>query len=310
MKYKLTIFLLIFFLIVSCSNGEETYVMQAIDLIEKNALNADRIDWSAIKNEASEKLKKENTREVSHEILQHIITLLDDNHSAFVVPAARKKMYAKEKIAPTIKSKRYHDTIGYVNIPSFTGNDSLVNTFATQIQANIKKLDQQHVKNWIVDLRDNSGGNMWPMLLGLSPLLDEGTLGYFVSNTNEFLPWKSKNGAVFSGENMVLNLKKPYSLKSKKHKIAILIDHYTCSAGEAVAIAFSNAENTKLIGSKTCGRTTGNMPFTLSDGAMLIVTTTTFANRDKQVFGEKVIPALNSSQPLIDAIQWIQEESQ
>ena len=36
------------------------------------------------------------------------------------------------------------------------------------------------MKGWIVDLRGNFGGNMWPMLLSVEPLIGNGTLGYFV----------------------------------------------------------------------------------------------------------------------------------
>jgi len=41
-------------------------------------------------------------------------------------------------------------------------------------------LQEMNPAGWIIDLRGNSGGNMYPMLAGLSSLLGEGVLGYDV----------------------------------------------------------------------------------------------------------------------------------
>jgi C-terminal processing protease CtpA/Prc len=35
-------------------------------------------------------------------------------------------------------------------------------------------MDQGNLAGWIVDLRNNGGGNMWPMLTGIGSILGEG----------------------------------------------------------------------------------------------------------------------------------------
>ncbi len=55
--------------------------------------------------------------------------------------------------------------------------------FASLLQREIKELDQNEIDNWIIDLRGNTGGNMYPMYLGLSPILGEGIGGYFQKAT-------------------------------------------------------------------------------------------------------------------------------
>src|SRR4051812_15802719 len=59
--------------------------------------------------------------------------------------------------------------------------------FATCIQQQIRRIQQQikeletHAPcGWIVDIRGNRGGSMWPMLAGVGPILGEGLVGEFI----------------------------------------------------------------------------------------------------------------------------------
>ena len=49
--------------------------------------------------------------------------------------------------------------------------------YADSLQYQIKLMDNKYIKGWILDLRENSGGNCWPMLTGLGPLLGNGICG-------------------------------------------------------------------------------------------------------------------------------------
>ena len=40
--------------------------------------------------------------------------------------------------------------------------------------------DFHDVEAYILDLRDNHGGNMWAMLVAIGALIGEGTSGYFI----------------------------------------------------------------------------------------------------------------------------------
>ncbi len=58
----------------------------------------------------------------------------------------------------------------------FTENDRQFIAYATKLQGIIADLDKAHPAGWVVDLRGNVGGNMWPMLAGIGPVLGEGCL--------------------------------------------------------------------------------------------------------------------------------------
>src|SRR5690348_5042975 len=64
----------------------------------------------------------------------------------------------------------------------FAENESQFVRFETNLQRIIGDLDRYHPDGWVVDLRGNVGGNMWPMLAGIGPLLGENDhLGEFLT---------------------------------------------------------------------------------------------------------------------------------
>src|SRR4051812_19494572 len=59
-------------------------------------------------------------------------------------------------------------------LPGFLAVDEPTATaFATRVQELIRAVDQPPAWGWIVDLRQNGGGLMWPMLARIGPLLGE-----------------------------------------------------------------------------------------------------------------------------------------
>ena len=71
---------------------------------------------------------------------------------------------------------------GYVVLPrcSAKDNDGLL-LYAADIRRILTDIAAQNPKGWIVDLRGNTGGNMWPMLTGIGPILGDGPAGSFVA---------------------------------------------------------------------------------------------------------------------------------
>ncbi len=74
----------------------------------------------------------------------------------------------------------------------------------------IAEQDSKNLLGWIVDLRWNSGGNMWPMIAGIGPLLGNGTYGYFIDENES--SWGYQNGASVINGNPVVAISSPYKL--------------------------------------------------------------------------------------------------
>ncbi|WP_262709582.1 S41 family peptidase [Pontimicrobium aquaticum] len=164
----------------------------------------------------------------------------------------------------------------------------------------ITSQDQKSLKAWVIDLRNNSGGDMWPMIISLTPFLKDGVLGYTIKNDKENI-WKKENGLIYYkginktkkylGKDKSLD----YNLKNKNLKIAVLVNERTSSSGEATAIALMNNQNIKFFGTKSRGLTTNNTSIKMKNGDFLVLTTGIWKNFKREEFKTGIIPDFESA---------------
>lgn len=90
-------------------------------------------------------------------------------------------------------SEMLTERIARVSVPAFGGlDDDGLTAFAAAGHAALAAYQEKASCGWVVDLRRNSGGNMWGMLPGLQPLLGEGEVGAFVNRKGNRLRWKPR----------------------------------------------------------------------------------------------------------------------
>ena len=259
-----------------------------IDIVKKHSIYADSIDWKALDPDLkslSMGLKTVVDAQVVNNYVLQALRKAGDNHS-FIQNKVAAKNYANSNTSQAKpESKLLDGGIGYISVPAYgSTNKEVGEAFAAGIQSMIKKLDSANdIKGWVVDLRGNGGGNMYPMISGLGPMLDVGELGYFVKGKTS-MPWKNtRNG-------MRVNVKDPYVLKNSKNKIAVLIGRGTGSSGEMTAITFIGQANTRLFGEPSSGYITANQTFPLSDGSNLLLASTYVADRNKKKYLQRIFP--------------------
>ncbi|MFK8058523.1 MAG: S41 family peptidase [Polaribacter sp.] len=299
------VFLLIFLTSFIGCNPNKKYVEDVLDIIENNSFRKDSINWKLFRDNLINEVKKDDEIDVVHNLISKALYDLGDNHSFLLTKEMESKIYNDRNPIPNVYADTILGKIGYVKIPQFLGNDRQVNQFALNIQDRIKWIDSFDLNFWIIDLRGNSGGNMFPMYLGLAPILGDNISGYFKKSDNKLEPWYFKNNSVFIGEKKMLEIESSYKLKSKIKKVAILIDNDTGSSGEAIAIAFKGFSNSRFFGFPTYGVSTGNEVFELKNGTKLVLTTSIFMDRNKNLYGGKVKPDIISYQPKKEATEWL-----
>ncbi|MGY4952206.1 S41 family peptidase [Streptomyces nigrescens] len=97
----------------------------------------------------------------------------------------------------------------------------------------VRDLDRHRPKGWVVDLRGNAGGSMYPMLTVLAPLLGHGHLGSFVDAAGEVSGrWLLRGGVVYVDDEALSAIPHPYLPAEPEPPVAVLIDGRTMSAGE------------------------------------------------------------------------------
>ncbi len=259
-----------------------------IDIVKRNSIYRDSINWYTVDENLKSLGKGLKTIEDAQILNNYVIQQLrkvGDNHS-FIQNKVGAQNYANGNTSQAKpESKLLANGIGYILVPGYGSiNKEVGEEFAASIQTLIKNLEtENNIKGWVVDLRTNTGGNMYPMISGLGPLLDVGDLGYFMNGKNSN-PWKNtKTG-------MGVKVKTPYQLKNKDNKIAVLIGPRTSSSGEMTAITFIGQKNTKLFGEPSGGYITANQMFKLSDGSNLLLATSYVADRNKKRYLERIYP--------------------
>ena len=267
------------------------YVMAALDIMEKNALDRESIDWTTLRRDTLDRAAGAQALSDTYEAIRFAVRSLGDRHSSFQPPAAiTEQMLAA--VSPPPSGSLLESRLAHVVVPQFRSLNQQTNIgYATALQTVIRNLDQQNPCGWIVDLRQNRGGNMWPMLAGLGPLLDAGPLGWFADRKERGPAWSYHDGAAWSASNMNTPVTgTPYELRAKQPPIAVLIGATTSSSGEAIAIAFQGNRNTRTFGDHTRGLTTANGPFALSDGAILNLAQGFEVDRNGRPYEDGVTP--------------------
>ncbi len=289
----------------------KAFFTQLIQIVEENSINRRKIDWADYKTKVWAKVGGAQTVPETELAMTLAMALLKDNHSSIIVDGKRSLYGGIGCQAPPAATPFMfaEPNIGYIKVEGFSGSGQEAINFAQAIQNDIGRQDDKNLKGWVVDLRRNSGGNMYPMIAGLGPLIGEGTCGYFFNiDDKPDLLFSYQNGvAMVSGQSLV-TIEKPYQLINSKLKIAVLIGNTTASSGEATAIAFIGRLNTRLFGANSCGVTTANTSYNLPFyGYQLNLFTRNMGDRTGKIYGKEIVPdeLVADDQAIAKAVQWI-----
>jgi carboxyl-terminal processing protease len=206
--------------------------------------------------------------------------------------------------------------IAQIVIPMFSGPD--LDGFATKIQNVVADLASKRPCGWIVDLRGNGGGNIWPMMAGVGPILGEGEPGGVLRASGAKDKWFYENGRA----GLRSDTEHPYFAKTTgapvnlkdAPPVAVLIDRETGSSGEGIAVAFRGRSGTRFFGETTYGVATSTFPYALSDGAQLFLVTGVMVDRKDNEYPLGVKPdqeilsdvSISTSDPVIRAAsEWL-----
>jgi carboxyl-terminal processing protease len=285
----------------TCLQKASRLLDEAFSFMQKNYYRKNTVEWETLVTGAKKKLNSSGNCDDIYDIISGCFKELNESHS-FIMPPSKAAIYNNEgtELAPKpsikelvgdIHAELLDNGIAYLSVPWVSTTDSAVCMLvADSLQQLIAGLDKQGTNGWIIDLRKNTGGNCWPMLAGLGPLLGDGVCGYFVS-AREKIPISYKDGAASQGKYVRCRVStNGYKLKEDKKPIIVLTGRRTVSSGEIVALAFKGKEQVYFYGEPTAGYTTANATYTLSDNSMLVLTVCMEADRNGKICEGKIIP--------------------
>lgn len=301
------------------------FLDNAIDIMRQHALHGQGIDWVALRTEAFKRAGGAFNPIDTYPAIYWALVQLGDPGSHLRLPAglypdqiALLQQAEKDALSTAPGGRRVETSLptaftsrrlpeghvvtaqgrnfGYVVLPrcSAKDNDGYL-LYAADVRRILTDLTAQSPKGWIVDLRGNTGGNMWPMLTGIGPVLGDGPVGSFVAADGNvtwfYLDGKTGTRNPAGLETVSLSLdEEPVLQTPSSAPVAVLVDSSTASSAEAITIAFHGRPNTRFFGTHTAGKSTAVQPFKMDDGAELYLTTAIDADRSGKAYPDGFTP--------------------
>lgn len=331
------------------SPAAKAYLQNALDTMQKNSLRKKSTDWNIIREKAFKAAAGAQVPTDTYDAIRLALRELRDNHSSLELSKELRDQEAARKpnkpgqmkfdpIRPSSSLEVQRGPEGYVHriggrtvarvvVPAYDAamDASTTELRATQVQKVITDLDAENPCGWMIDLRGNTSGDVWPMLAGIGPVLGEGVVGGYRDADGNLVKWFYRNGKaglrdLFGVEHTLASVAGPaHNLKSSA-LIAVLIDRKSINAAGAIAVTFRGRPRTRFFG-EPISITSGTEKFPLSDGANIVLTVGVYVDRAGGEYREgllpdEVIPAGNRNpregeDPVIHAaLGWIGEQAE
>ncbi len=316
-----SIFAGIFYPIVSNKNKLESAFKKALFDIQQNSIKNfewKEADWQNYQNNQIKRLPI-FTKEYFYNCVENALKDLHDNHSVLIKKHKLKNLTIKSNVPAERFSIKVEGGIGVINFPTLiTEVDQqgaiLSEDWVIEVHKEIERIASQVTKGWIIDLTQNSGGNMFPMLAALSYFYNEPNLGGFSSCIKNKL---EETLVSFDGESFKFNNEPAFTYKIKfktnqnKLPVIVLIGKNTASSAEFVALALKRQKHITLAGQESQGVATGNevMPLPHDLGNYMLTGAYFLDTNNQPLLEEKVSPAitLDNENMISGAKQLVQE---
>lgn len=309
--------------------------------IKSNSILRNTVDWKPIDETFIKKIKNAQSLHDTMKCFVTVLESLNDVHSqiylnnkyyghfpsfedttlAWLKPLNDKANSLTNKIHTEILPHK----IAYVRVPSFQVFDKLqINNYAQSLYDSICELASNKAKGFIIDLRLNGGGNIYPMLSGLSLLLGNNTISYETDihgSISRVWEIKKENFIIGGYQTTEISAKRKIKSKIQTIPIVVLIGPVTKSSGSMTAISFKKRQNTIFIGEPSAdGYTTSNGYFQFTPTLTLNFATNFVADRKMNIYKSTVNPDIfvyhgdNFENLLKDekiklAIQWLSKNN-
>lgn len=286
------------------TDSVKSYLDKSLNILEKNALNSKNVDWTALREQVHTKASGAIGYEDILHLYPYIFEQIDDHHGSLkfkgksygwnkstqtpvnsVIKAATKKYAA-------VRSEKIGKDIGYILVPGnsdFGGQQ--MDSITRSIKDAIARVNDKNIRGWIIDLRTNTGGNMYPMIAGLSDFIGAGKVGGFL--TPAMQPdgnWIIKDGTFYVDSVKVSPVVYTGYPIRKNMPIAVLISGNTASSGEMTAISTIGSAKSIRIGEQSGGYTTSNLGFNLNAYSGLILAVDYASDRNGKIYPENIQP--------------------
>lgn len=302
-----------------------------VDILKKKSLYADGVNWEEVRQTALQKAVGITNPYNMGDVIRFLLKSANEFHGEFHYrdsifrwngkPVATSDSTAKEINNRVIRTRLLPNKTGYVKLSSMWGPDKKTfDVLAQKLNDSLCNVLKPDTKGIIIDLRTDDGGSMYPMILGLRQLLDQGKLGAFYikgQKTNSI--WYLKENNFLVDTTTFASIVPKCKLDGQKLPVVILIGPGTGSSGEFTAIAFKGRPKTLFIGEPTAGYDTSPINFPINKRASINVTVGSGLDRnnipyDGPIKPDVIVKGVDSYNNLLKddkikaAIDWLKKQ--
>ena len=272
------------------------YTSTVLDLAGQG-IYADSAEFAEASAAAREEAKHAETLEDIRPALNKAVHAAGGKHSKLIAPVTGDDDEVAETEAASVAVR---NGVAVATVPGIDRHADL-QAYADTLTSGLIQARDDGACGAIVDLRGNYGGDMGPMLAGLSPLLPDGEVLEFVTAGGS-MPVSVSGNAVNGGGSAVETAGGKWDAPT-----AVLVDEHTASSGEATMLSFRGLERSRSFGAPTAGYASANMVYDFPDGSSLMLTIAKDRARTGETFAEDPIrPDAGGSEA--DALAWLAEE--
>ena len=291
---KISFILVTLLLAVSCVDSNRQYVRKAVKIMDKQGIMATDSRWREEYESAMD--ARPSSMEEAQEILRAAAKVAGGKHSFLQLAGSVIEDATSEWPAPEVTITE--GGIPVVSLPPFSGNQAEGVKYASAVLQAIP----EDIPGVVIDLRGNTGGNMYPMIAAVHR---------FLPNDGETLRFRTRKRTQWIPLSYAVQTAGVQQLSRIECPVAILTDDHTASSGEATLICFRGLDYVKVFGGPMAGYASANQPFPLPGGDRLVLTTGCDVARTGEVFCDDPIePDVLTEKPLEDALEWITRSNQ
>jgi carboxyl-terminal processing protease len=292
------------------------YLNHALDLMRKHAVYTPTSGWKAVIAESRKMALSASAPEGTYGPIRYVVEQLrgaGDLHAAFFYPAQVKefdRLVGSSGTAPTPPPtvSLLDHRLGMISLPGIVSppKSPSARRYVSRALSAISALERKdHPCGWIVDLRGNTGGDMYPMLLGVGPVLGNGRLIGFAFRTSRRVIVSYRDGVLASSDGNTVQAPVREAPITPAPPVAVLIGPMTVSSGEAVTVAFRGRPRSRSFGLPTAGAPNSPVMYHLADGAGVRVSVALDVDRQGHVYRRPIDPDVTSVDAEAAAQTWL-----
>lgn len=276
-------------LATACGDANKAYVRKAVKIMDKNGLFAQGQVWEEAKQKAL--AASPQTLEEAQAVISEAGKVAGGKHTFLKTePSVTEDATSTTWDMPTISMEE--DGIAIMTIPPFSGNYDEGVRYAMSVLEAVP----DSLTGAVIDLRDNRGGNMYPMIAAVHRFIAD----------DDILRFRGRKRTQWVQLSYVIQGAGISQMPRIECPVAILTNEWTGSSGEATLLCFRGLDYVRVFGAPTAGYVSSNKPFSLPDGSQLVLTIGCDVARTGEAFCDDPIePDVLTETPLEDALAWL-----